>query len=122
MRADAKVYVLQDNHRTVISINASLKNLIEKMIATRKFSRSCPDRKTTMATLKTGYSSIHPLKNGANYFITFKQLGDINDILIEEPKVPHSCSNTSFKPGELDFLVTEGITDAMIDICLQEVA
>ncbi|MCK5128086.1 MAG: hypothetical protein KAR42_17655, partial [candidate division Zixibacteria bacterium] len=64
MRADAKVYALQDTTGNIISLNASLKNLMEKMAATRKFSRSCPDRKTTMATLKTGNTSIHQLKTG----------------------------------------------------------
>jgi len=121
MRADAKVYILQDENNSVISVNASLKNLIEKMVQTRRFSRSAPDRKTTMATLKANKPSIHPLKDGTPYSITFKQLGDINDQLIPEI-TPTSCNPSIFKAGELDYLVTEELTDEMIEILTEEVA
>ena len=117
MRADAKVYALQDTAGQIISLNASLKNLMEKMVATRKFSRSCPDRKTTMATLKTGNISIHQLKTGDQYTITYRDLGIMDDTLFPETKPLQSAS--IFKPGELDLLITEDLTNDMTETYLE---
>jgi len=79
MRTDAKVYVLQDGQGRVLSVNASLKNLLDQMKKTRAFSRSCPNKQETLKSLRSETKvSPHVKKNCDLCLITCNTLGDLS--------------------------------------------
>ena len=79
MRADAKVYILTDETGKLVSVNASLKNLLEKIQATKRFSRSNPSRKIIMQTLGNDMEvTLHTKGQAHTYTLSYLWLGDLH--------------------------------------------
>lgn len=79
MRADAKVYTLTDENYHLVSVNGSLKNLIEKIQATKRFSRSNPNRKIIMQMLSNDEDVVLHTKGGLHtYTLSYLWLGDLH--------------------------------------------